>query len=238
MKLGRTVKNLIKSGIVATGYTIKHLRGTYNHDGLWSIHNHDFLEDPAFLAALHRGETASPMVPTISWRLHVALWCAHSASKLDGDFVECGVAKGFMSSAIMTYLDWNSLGKKFYLLDTFQCLDKRFEGVYAESAANVRNNFAGWPSAIIIEGFIPETLPQVASAMIAYLHLDMNNAAPEIAAINHFWDRLVPGAFVLLDDYAYVGFEAQKAAMDSWASREGVTILSLPTGQGLLVKPR
>ena len=36
-----------------------------------------------------------------------------------GDFVECGVNKGFLSSAIMEYLDWNSLDRGFYLLDTF-----------------------------------------------------------------------------------------------------------------------
>jgi hypothetical protein len=62
----------------------------------------------------------------IHWRAHIALWAAFSARTLEGDFVECGVNRGFMSSAIMEYLDWDSLGKTFYLLDTFAGLDRRY----------------------------------------------------------------------------------------------------------------
>lgn len=53
----------------------------------------------------------------------------------------------------------------------------------------------------------PETLDQIQSTSISYLHLDMNCAPPEIAAIEFLWSRwLVPGAIILLDDYAYHGY--------------------------------
>jgi hypothetical protein len=65
----------------------------------------------------------------------------------------------------------------------------------------------------------------------------MNNSTPEIAAANHFWDRLSPGAPILLDDYGFVNYEVQKKAFDAWAARHGVHILALPTGQGLMIKP-
>src|SRR5256886_194527 len=78
---------------------------------------------------------------------------------------------------------------------------------------------------------------RVRAEKIAYLHLDMNCSAPEIAAIQFFWEPLVPGAFVLLDDYAYYGYLSQKIVMDQFAQEKGIKILSLPTGQGLLVKP-
>jgi hypothetical protein len=38
---------------------------------------------------------------------------------LPGEFVECGVNAGFLSSAILQSLDWRNLRKKFYLVDTF-----------------------------------------------------------------------------------------------------------------------
>jgi hypothetical protein len=38
----------------------------------------------------------------------------------------------------------------------------------------------------------------------------MNCTKPEIDAATFFWDKLVNGAMVLLDDYAYVGFIEQK----------------------------
>ncbi|MCX6466256.1 MAG: alpha/beta hydrolase, partial [Pseudonocardiales bacterium] len=47
------------------------------------------------------------------------------AARLRGDFVECGVNWGFLSSAIMHYLDWDRHGKTFYLFDTFAGLDPK-----------------------------------------------------------------------------------------------------------------
>ena len=46
----------------------------------------------------------------------------------------------------------------------------------------------------------------------------------------------MPGTVVLLDDYAYDGYRSQKLGMDAFARSKGVPILSLPTGQGLLLK--
>jgi hypothetical protein len=72
---------------------------------------------------------------------------------------------------------------------------------------------------------------------VAYLHIDMNCAEPEVAALTHFWDKLAAGAPVLLDDYAYLGYEPQRLAMDEFARAHGITVGSLPTGQGLIFKP-
>jgi hypothetical protein len=65
----------------------------------------------------------------------------------------------------------------------------------------------------------------------------MNCSPPEIAAMNFFWDRLVPGAVIFLDDYEYLGGKSQKHAMDAFGKEKQVMIASLPTGQGLLMKP-
>lgn len=228
----------------------------YDQDGLRSNHNHEFMDDPAFRKAYERGIRAVGDDYRWHWRVHVGLWAAACASQLDGDFVECGVNRGFLSSAIMDYLNWDSLGKHFYLLDTFRGLDERFvspedrvsgaveknrksleTGFYVQGVEQVRTNFSEWKNVSIIEGTIPETLPQVRAAKIAFLHLDMNCSPPEIASAQFFWERLVPGAFVLLDDYAYYGYVSQKTAMDNFAREKAINILSLPTGQGLFVKP-
>lgn len=228
----------------------------YDQDGLRSLHNHDFMSDASFCKAYQRGVLATKADYRWHWRVHVGLWVAYSASKLDGDFIECGVNRGFLSSAIMEYLNWDSLNKTFYLMDTFCGLDERYvskeeierkkmdinqheleTGFYTPSVDSVRENFSQWKNLQIVVGPIPETLAAVKGGQVAYLHLDMNCAPPEVAAFNYFWDRLVPGAFILLDDYAYYGFEPQKAAMDAAAAGKGLKIVSLPTGQGLLIKP-
>lgn len=228
----------------------------YVQDGLISIHAHDFMEDPAFVAAYQRGVQAAGTDYKWHWRVHVGLWAASIAARLPGDFVECGVNAGFMSSSMMQYLDWNSLDKTFYLLDTFSGLDPRFvsrteleegilakneklleSGFYVTDLDSVRRNFAEWPRARIVKGSIPETLSEVHAERIAFMHIDLNCAPPEVAALEHFWDRLEKGAPVLLDDYAYWGYRQQKLAMDALARRLGVNVVSLPTGQGFMIKP-
>ena len=55
----------------------------------------------------------------------------------------------------------------------------------------------------------------------------MNIACPERAAIEFFWDKLSPGAPVVLDDYAWEDYSEQKAALDDFAHTRGVEILTL-----------
>ena len=227
----------------------------YDQDGLKSVHNHEFMEESLFRRAYSRGVRATGRDYQWHWRVHVGLWAAACASGLEGDFVECGVNRGFLSSAIMEYLNWDSLGKRFYLLDTFKGMDERYisredemagaleknrtnlaTGFYTTNIEEVRKNFAEWKNVSLIAGAIPETLSKVSATKVAFLHLDMNCSTPEIAAAYFFWDRLVPGAFILLDDYAYRGYRAQKIAMDQFALAKASRILSLPTGQGLLIK--
>jgi hypothetical protein len=64
----------------------------------------------------------------------------------------------------------------------------------------------------------------------------MNCAAPGVATATYFWDRLVPGAFILMDDYGYDGFANQKQEMDAFAAARDTPILSLPSGQGPMIK--
>jgi hypothetical protein len=99
--------------------------GAYDQDGLRSIHNHEFVDDPAFNAAYGRGVEAAGDY-AFHWRVHVALWAAATGAQVPGSFVECGVNRGFLSSAIMRHLDWNSRRETFYLFDTFAGLDERF----------------------------------------------------------------------------------------------------------------
>ena len=230
--------------------------GPYHFDGLFSIHDHAFMREESFRRAYERGVAAAGQDYQWYWRVHVGLWAARHAMTLSGDFVECGVNRGFLASAIMQMLDWDATGRTFHLMDTFDGLDPRYvsdeeraagilertqrerdSGFLVVGAESVRRNFAQWRNVAIIEGPIPDTLAQARPARVAFLHIDMNCSPPEIAAIEHFWDRLSPGAPVLLDDYAYHGYGTQKIAMDAFARRKGVAIVALPTGQGLLLKP-
>ncbi len=110
-------------------------------------------------------------------------------------------------------------------------------GGYEPCYEQVKRTFATFDNVEIVKGTIPDILPQVAAEKVAYLSIDMNCVIPEIAAAEYFWDRLVPGAVMLLDDYGHKGHEEQKTAFDDFSKRHGVQVLTLPTGQGIVFKP-
>jgi hypothetical protein len=164
--------------------------------------------------------------------------------KLPGDFVECGVNRGGMASAVMKYADFLESNKKFYLLDTYCGIPNGAKGAserlgfnYSECYEDVRRTFAHFPNVHVIRGAVPSTLPEVESREIAYLSLDMNNSAPEIAAAELFWEKIVPGGVIILDDYCYSEhYRDQNAAFSDFSRRMNTEILALPTGQGLVLK--
>lgn len=98
----------------------------YNQDSLFTPHNHDFMRQPNFIRAYQRGVKAAEEDYNWHWRVYMALCAASHAARLHGDFVEFGVNRGFLSSAIMELLDWNTQGRTFFLLDTFAGIDERY----------------------------------------------------------------------------------------------------------------
>lgn len=231
----------------------------YSGDQMAVLKNTTFLADPSFQRGYNRACRAGGGDWGIHWRFHTCLWAAKNAMSLEGDFVECGVGKGFNSSGIMEALNWNSLDRQFYLFDTFSgvveelCteaekaqmlnewggVDAHNRGLatyYAESFESVQRNFSEWKNVNFVRGAIPATLRDVSIDKVAYLHIDMNCVMPEMEAIEFFWPRLSTGACVVLDDYAYFGYHLQLAAWNDWGARNGSPILTLPTGQGLIVK--
>lgn len=224
---------------------------TYKQDGLATEHNADFMKDEAFMKSYNLGKnTGSWRKSEIHWRAYVACWAANKAKHLEGDFVECGVYRGGLARTVMHYVDFKKLPKKFYLLDTFcglveECLsdDEQKRGFrelgrrYDDCYEFVRDLFKEFGNVVIIRGTVPDTLPLVEARKVSYLSIDMNCAAPEIAAAEFFWDKLVSGAVMVLDDYGWANHIAQKRSFDEFAFRKGVQVLPLPTGQGLILKP-
>lgn len=232
-------------------------RLTYHHDLLYTYHNADFLQDPKF----HQAYALSKSVDTegllnnydIEWRIHVLAWAAEHASKLDGDFVDFGCRTGIFARAIHHFIDLRSLNKTYYMLDTFSGLDTRFSSetelnrplnnIYKQTNpeklyASVLKSFENLPTKVI-KGAVPETLDQVDTDKLAFVSIDMNSVEPEVAALEFCWNKLVPGGIIVLDDYGYNNqFNEQKKAHDKFAETKGVKVLSVPTCQGIIIKPR
>ena len=238
------------------GYVrLKHI--TYNADGLITgSRNVSFLRDGRFMDAYRHGMFSGHLIggkPStdlhIEWRVAVCCWAAQHGTRLVGDFVECGVNTGILSLAVCKYTGFNDLNKSFYLFDTFAGIpemqmseDERTDRLgsnmkYPDCYELAQHNFRQFPRARLVRGVVPESLSMAQIDRVAYLSIDMNIAYPERKAIEYFWPKLSTGAIVVLDDYGWHRYEAQKETMDEFARSVGVEVLTLPTGQGLMVKP-
>jgi O-methyltransferase len=217
----------------------------YAEDGLRASKNCGFLSDREFLcsydALLRQDGNAKNR-----WRAHVTQWAAFHASKLPGDFVETGVDRGCFSASVCSYVDFASLqDKTFFLIDTFGGLiadlvseEERaaFKNEYADTYQFVKDSFSRYPNVEVVRGVVPDVLETIPFSQIAYLSIDLNCATPERSALEFFWPLLVGGGIVVLDDYGFPGRGAQQETADEFARTVGARVLSVPTGQGILIK--
>ncbi len=205
--------------------------------------NMSFFEDEKFMQAFNANIT-NPVEQTLIWRLHVLCWNALNSLRVAGDFVECGVFQGFCSSVAARYLDFGGVDRQWYLYDTFTGIpadqldpgltnspDFEMPGLHEA----VVRRFADYPNVHVIQGRVPEVLRERAPQKVAFLHLDMNSAAAELSALEFFWERMSPGAAIVLDDYGWRGYRAQKLAEDPFFAARGRQVLELPTGQGMVL---
>lgn len=215
-------------------------------------HNVSFMESPRFSAAYDASMLAARRDhwnAGMHFRIHQALWCADVGLRLGGNFVELGTGRGMTFAAILTSIDdWNHRSTTAYLFDTFESavinagtgLQDASLGsspVYAESLTATRETFASWERVRLIPGLLPQSLQTVDVGRIGFLHIDLNTPSAEVESLRALWPRLLPGAPVLLDDYAHVNSEPQYEAMNAVAAELGVSILTLATGQGLIITP-
>jgi O-methyltransferase len=86
-------------------------------------------------------------------------------------------------------------------------------------------------------GFLPDSLEHSENLdALVWMHIDLNSAKPTVSALECFYDKLLPGGVVLLDDYGWQAYEGTKKAADTFfAAKKGITF-PLPTGQAIHFK--
>lgn len=223
-------------------------QGFFVGDGLatW-LKTVPFLEDARFMEIADRHTDLLP-IRNWHWNLMVAAWAVQRARALDGDLVELGVFKGHTTLFCAEYLGFADWPKRWWLYDTFEGIpDDQVDPAFAVSnkeAYNagsfsfeeVRTRFAAFPNIDVIKGRVPEVLAERSPPRIAFLHVDLNNVAAEIAALDILFDRVTPGGVILFDDFGWAVSRAQYDAEVAWFAARGEQILPLPTGQGLYIK--
>lgn len=215
--------------------------GIFLGDNLFTYRrNLSFLDDTAFMKAVE-ANVSDEKERAIIWRTFVLLWAARNGLRRQGDFVECGTFKGTTAKILCDALEFGSLDKEFHLYDVFdppqELQDIRVPDHGPHLYELVLERFAGYPNVHVHKGMVPQVFTeQGAPERISFLHIDMNNELSEIAALETLFDRVVDGGLIIFDDYGWLGNRPQKLAEDDFLAARGLSILELPTGQGLCLK--
>jgi len=211
---------------------------TYADDGFSTTHHVEFLNDDRFNFSYREALQDVPehlRGTKIEWRAHICCWAASQAIHLEGDFIECGVWYGVLSKTICSYTDFGSQNRNFYLVDPWGKMPGSHAGYQEEIYDIVKKRFAKWPNVILVKGLVPEALSRIPSQKIAYLSIDMNGSEPEKAALEYFYDKIVPGGVIYFDDYGW-SYPELRDVVNKFFADKPETLLHFPSGNSIVVK--
>jgi O-methyltransferase len=221
----------------------------YNADGLATIHYSPFVDDAEF-ARLYDEMAASWFVDEVvdvRWRMWLLTRYARQARSLPGNYAEFGVYRGGCSWMVLSTAALQPT-RRLHLFDTFEGIPasglsagERTAGFAGRlddtSAGYVAGLLAPWdPIPRLWPGDVFETMPAADTGELAFVHIDLNAAAPTLHVLEHVYDRLVPGAIVVFDDYGFPGYEEQRGLVDAFLRDRREDVIALPTGQGVLTR--
>jgi O-methyltransferase len=159
------------------------------------------------------------------------------ADRIPGDFIETGCWRGgvaiFMRGALLAYGDGD---RTVWAADSFEGLPKPDSRYPADEGdlhwtkpdlvatlTEVKENFRRYglldEQVRFLVGWFADTLPEAPIAQLALLRLDGDMYGSTMDALTALEPRLVPGGFLIVDDY---GLPGCRAAVDDYRVKRGI----------------
>jgi O-methyltransferase len=188
------------------------------------------LTDLVFQHAVHEYDKA------IIWRTHILTWAAQNAIRVAGDLVECGTHLGFSVKVISDYVELVKTGRRYWCFDIFEgSAYDSFDLKGLTPFEWVSKEFQDKEFVRLVKGNVPDSFEDQCPEKVAFLHLDLNSALAEEGALQRIVPLMPAGAIVVLDDYGWSNYKAQKVVADKYFAQRNIPIVELPTGQGLVI---
>jgi hypothetical protein len=170
---------------------------------------------------------------------------AKHTKNLTGAVAECGSYTGVSAWFVANEID----GTDFYLFDSFEGLsapsNKDFapDGVIQWSKGDMMSteeilteNMKEFSSIHIMKGWIPERFNEVSDKQFKLVHIDVDLYEPTWESLAFFYDRMVSGGVIVMDDYGFENCPGPYSAANEFMSSRPESIIHLSTGQGLIIK--
>ena len=165
--------------------------------------------------------------------------------RVPGDVIECGVCNGGTAAVLARFASRSSMNRTVWLLDSFQGMPEVTPedgaGLGGDTAESHIGKEVGDPTRVtqvlekvrtnmnrvrIVPGWFQDTLPTVTAKEIAILNIDADWYESVKLCLNAFYDRVVPGGFVSLDDYGY--WPGCKRAVDEFFQARHIPYKLIP----------
>ena len=88
----------------------------------------------------------------------------------------------------------------------------------------------------LISETLPESLKDTEMQPISFLQIDANPPEIEIECLKLLWAKVLPGGIILIDDFAYKGYEYTNSLFSELSDELGVSILTTAWGPGIIIK--
>jgi hypothetical protein len=206
---------------------------------LW-FRNAGFLQQEDFIRAVGSYATDQTLRARI-WRIYTLCWAAKSCLGLSGDFMDVGCYDGRTVEIMRRYCDFSrdtQPDRTWYLYDIFDAPpdEARKSGHGPELFDKVSATFAPFGNIRVIRGAVPDSFAQGLPEKVAFAQLDLNVAAPELAALEILHGRMVSGGMIVFDDFGFRRYRDSHDAEMAFFRARGEVIFESPTGQGIYIK--
>jgi len=180
-------------------------------------------------------------------RCYILYRLSQHCSHLEGDFAECGVYKGGTAYIIAYALKRRSVQHKpLHLFDTFAGLPPMVDddpsglkpGQFGDvSIEDVKDYLQSFPFVFFHAGVIPEAFGEVTERRFAFVHVDVDLYQTAKDCCLFFYDRMASGSMLVFDNYGFQPYRAaEKRAVDEFFNDKPESVISLPTGQCIVIK--
>jgi O-methyltransferase len=219
----------------------------YRADGIASAHYCPFYDDREFDSLYwEMGEAWFPGAD-VRWRMWILTTIAVQCQDLPGNFAEFGTWRGGCAYMILSRTRV-APEHRFYLFDTFSGIpvDSRSGHGHDDSLADMLRDtsveyvdelLARWrPRYELCPGDVFDTLSAVDVDALSFAHIDLNATAPSRLALEYSYERMIPGGFIVFDDYGFSGSAEQRGMIDAFFADRPEMVIAVPTGQAFVVK--
>jgi hypothetical protein len=174
------------------------------------------------------------------------LWQAAMSGPPSVPVIEIGVYKGGSAKFIAECLRRAERSPDFFVCDTFEGHPRvhadfdtvhRASGKFVDtSAADVTDYLRDYANVRVIEGDIYDTAERLAHIPAwGFVHVDVDVYPATDFCLQFFVPRLLPGAWLVVDDYGFVTCPGVKKAVDDFVRQhKEVRALHLLTGQAVI----